>query len=91
MQDGKQTDVLIPDFSKTFDKVVPQRLICKLDYYGVTGKANRWIESFLSSRTQTIILDGTRSYEGEVVSESHKDQSWDPASSSITSTTSQMA
>ena len=40
MQDGKQTDVLIPDFSKTFDKVVHQRLICKLDYYGVTGKAN---------------------------------------------------
>ena len=67
LQDGKQTDVPIVDFSKAFDKVGHQRLILKLDY-GVTGKTNRWIESFLSSRTQTIVLDGTRSYEGEVVS-----------------------
>ena len=41
MQEGKQTDVLILDFSKAFDKVGHQRLICKLDYYGVTDKTNR--------------------------------------------------
>jgi len=68
MQDGKQTDVLILDFSKAFDKVGHKRLIQKLEHYGISGKTNRWIESFLSSRTQTVVLDGARSYEGEVAS-----------------------
>jgi hypothetical protein len=68
MQDGKQTDILILDFSKAFDKVGHQRLIHKLDFYGISGKTNRWIKGFLSSRKQTVVLDGTRSYEGEVVS-----------------------
>ena len=33
-----QTDVLIMDFSKALDKVGHQRLIKKLDFYGVRNK-----------------------------------------------------
>ena len=68
LQNGKQTDVLVLDFSKAFDKVGHKRLIRKLHHYGIGGKTNKWIESFLSTRTQTVVLDGERSYEGEVVS-----------------------
>ena len=47
LDDGKQTDVLIMDFSKVFDKVSHSLLINKLKHYGIRGKVNNWIESFL--------------------------------------------
>ena len=61
MEDGKQTDVLVMDFSKAFDKVHHSLLINKLSHYGIKGKTLRWIEAFLHSRTQTVVLDGTTS------------------------------
>ena len=51
MQGGGQTDVVIMDFSKAFDKVAHKRLIKKIDHYGIRGKTKNWIESFLSNRT----------------------------------------
>ena len=68
MQSGAQTDVLIMDFSKAFDKVGHQRLVRKLDYYGIQGHTNKWIEAFLSHRSQTVVLEGARSEAVEVQS-----------------------
>lgn len=48
MQGVGQTDVLIMDFSKAFDKVAHQRLIRKLGFYGVTDKTRDWIQAELS-------------------------------------------
>ena len=62
MQGGVQTDVLVMDFSKAFDKVEHQRLLLKLDHYGVRGKTNHWIEAFLSNRTQRVVLNSDHSY-----------------------------
>ena len=45
---GKQTDCLIMDFSKAFDKVSHSLLTHKLDDYGIRGKTNRWIHIFPS-------------------------------------------
>ena len=59
MQRGGQTDVLVMDFSIAFDKVEHQRLLLKLDHYGVRGKTNHWIEAFLSNRTQRVVLNTT--------------------------------
>ena len=59
--DGFQTDVLVMDFSKAFDKVGHQRLLEKITRYGITGPTRRWVAQFLSSRTQTVVLDGHRS------------------------------
>ena len=40
LKERKQTDVLIMDFSKAFDKVGHFRLLEKLKYYGIRGKTN---------------------------------------------------
>ena len=53
----KQTDLIITDFAKAFDKVPHRRLLYKLDYYGIRGSTHRWISSWLSSRSQ-VVLDG---------------------------------
>ena len=58
MQGGGQTDVLIMDFSKAFDKVGHQCLIKKLDYYGVCDKTSDWIQAFLANRTLQVIVKG---------------------------------
>ena len=49
------------DFAKAFDKVSHWRLILKLRSYGVTGSVNRWIEDFLSERTQRVVCSGKHS------------------------------
>ena len=46
------------DFSKAFDKVSHQRLVTKLHNYGICGKTNKWISSFLSDRQQKVVLEG---------------------------------
>ena len=56
-----QTDVIVMDFAKAFDKVPHERLLYKLKYYGISNNALNWIQDFLSLRTQTVILEGTHS------------------------------
>ena len=50
--DYKQTDVVIMDFEKAFDKVPLRRILYKLDYYGIRGSTHKWISSWLSERSQ---------------------------------------
>ena len=47
---GDQMDMIILDFSKAFDKVPHQRLISKLQFYGVQGSTLTWIKSWLTGR-----------------------------------------
>ena len=53
----KQTDLIVKDFVKAFDKVPHRRLLHKLEYYWTRGSTNRWINSLLSVRTQQVVLD----------------------------------
>ena len=57
----KQTDIIITDFSKAFDKVPHKRLLYKLQYYGVNNTTLKWIESFLGNRSQEVVLPGGKS------------------------------
>ena len=54
----KQTDLIIMDFAKAFDKVPHRRLLYKLDFYGIRGSTHRWISSWLSNRSQQVVLGG---------------------------------
>ena len=65
---GGQTDVIILDFEKAFDTVAHQRLLSKLDYYGIRGDLHGWIKDWLTGRTQKVVLDGAHSDEEDVKS-----------------------
>ena len=54
--DKIQTDLFVLDFSKAFDVVPHQRLLHKLDHYGPTLL---WIQNFLNTRTQKVVVDGS--------------------------------
>ena len=73
MKDGKQTDLILLDFSKAFDKVNSKKLFLKLHNYGIRGKTLFWIKAFLNGRSQTVVLEGDFSKEVPVTSGAHKD------------------
>jgi hypothetical protein len=65
---GSQTDIIILDFEKAFDTVAHNRLLQKLEYYGIRGNLHGWIKDWLIGRTQSVVLDGARSKEESVTS-----------------------
>ena len=54
------------DFSKAFDVVPHQRLLHKLDHYGIRGTTLNWIQNFLTNRTQKVVVDGSSSESARV-------------------------
>ena len=84
-----QTDAILLDFSKAFDKVPHKRLLSKLTSYGITGNKHNWITYFLSNPKQRVSVNGALSdttYMLHLVSD--RAQLWDLYSSCCTSTTS---
>ena len=68
LNDTGQTDVILLDFAKAFDKVPHGRLLHKLHHLGIRGKHQEWIESFLRGRSQQVVLEGTSSSRAPVKS-----------------------
>ena len=58
---GKQTDLVLLDFSKAFDKVNHSKLLWKLRQYGIRGHALASIRAFLGNRSQRVVLEGEES------------------------------
>ena len=56
-----QTDIVILDFSKAFDTVPHEELLCKLDSYGINGPIHRWLRTFLTKRHMRVVVDGESS------------------------------
>ena len=63
-----QTDAILLDFSKAFDSEPDQKLLLKLDYYGIRGNLLLWIKAFLSNRSQLVSINGTQSSSKPVLS-----------------------
>jgi hypothetical protein len=52
IDDGKSVDIFYLDFAKAFDKVPRRRLITKLRAKGLDPEVVKWIEEWLTDRTQ---------------------------------------
>ena len=53
-----QTDMIIMDFEKAFDKVSHRRLLAKTHDYGIRGKLYDWVKTFLTERKQRVVVNG---------------------------------
>ena len=51
----RQTDVIIMDFAKAFDKVPHKRFLYKLHYCTIRGSTHKWIASWLSALSKSDV------------------------------------
>jgi hypothetical protein len=58
IENGECVDAIYLDLAKAFDKVPHQRLLLKLENYGIRGKVHNWISAWLSDRSQRVCLQG---------------------------------
>ena len=56
-----QIDVILLDFSQAFDTVQHQRLLHKLNRYGIRHHTLNWINAFLTNRTHQVLVNGSHS------------------------------
>eukprot|EP00111_Clytia_hemisphaerica_P017136 TCONS_00050760-protein len=68
LNEAKQIDSILLDFSKAFDKVDHKKLCLKVHHYGVRSKTLEWITNYLSDRTQTVVVNGESSEKANVIS-----------------------
>ena len=54
-------DTIYLDFQKAFETVPLQRLISKLQSYGICGNILGWIKDFLANNKQKVVINGTGS------------------------------
>ncbi len=68
LETGGRIDVIYTDLEKAFDKVPHQRLLSKLQTYGIHEKAINWIKAFLTNRRQRVKINDALSDWEEVLS-----------------------
>ena len=60
--------MVLLDLSSAFDTLDHTILLGRLrDYYGISGTVLRWLESYLSGRSQTVVINMTSSDERQLV------------------------
>ena len=68
LTNGCDTDAIYLDFAKAFDKVDHRLLLLKLKQYGFGEDITNWISSFLSDRSQNVVVNGQTSYLAKIIS-----------------------
>ena len=54
---GVSLDCIYLDFKKAFDSVPHERLLSKLDAYGIGGPLKAWIKDFLLDKKQRVVVN----------------------------------
>ena len=65
---GKTVDLVLLDFAKAFDKVSHEKLLLKMEAYGIDSILVRWVKGFLSNRRQRVVIGDNSSEWVEVTS-----------------------
>ena len=68
MEEGESADVIYLDFSKAFDKVDMGVTLRKLKSISMNGKVGRWLQSFLTGRQQSVVINREQSDQQPVLS-----------------------
>ena len=68
LDSGGNINVIYCDIMKAFDQVPIDRLLTKVNSYGIKGSLLAWIGSFLKNRTMSVVINGDKSSEGSVTS-----------------------
>ena len=66
LENKKHVIGLFLDFSKAFDTVDHDIMLCKLSYYGIRGNALKWFESYLRGRQQYVTYNGVSSMKNTI-------------------------
>ncbi|KAL0831107.1 hypothetical protein ABMA28_001979 [Loxostege sticticalis] len=61
LDNNTQTDCIYTDFRKAFDAVDHRILLEKIAYNGIRGNLWRWFKSYISNRTQRVVIKGSES------------------------------
>ena len=56
LANGRPVDLVYLDFAKAFDSVLLIRLCLKLDSFGIRNNLLAWCKSFLSGRSQRVLI-----------------------------------
>jgi len=70
------TDVIYFDFKKAFNTLCHNKLLSKLNSYGICGNLLSWIEAFLCGRTQCVRIGEVISAPIPVISGNLKEVYW---------------
>lgn len=65
---SKVSDVIFLDLSKAFNSVPHERLLLKLNRYGIDGQLHLWFRNFLTNRKQRVLIRGSYSDWSPVIS-----------------------
>jgi len=68
MDNHHQIDLILLDFTKAFDKVPHGCHLTKLSYYGIRDHVHTWIKTWLTQRSQQVVIDGESSYVASIKS-----------------------
>ena len=68
MDNHYQTDLILLDFSKAFDTLPHRQLLAKLQYYKIDNLVWKWIQSWLTERSLSVVVDGASSKPVSVLS-----------------------
>ena len=67
LENGHNIDILYTDFQKAFDSVPHNRLLLKLNSFGLCSNVLNWIKSFLTGRKQRVNIKGRKSLWAKVL------------------------